>query len=40
MVVLVPAVVVLLADLGDWHPTSTVAAKNMIGMMLRMVEKS
>jgi len=40
IVVAVPGVVGLLADLGDWHPTSTVAATNMIGMMLRIVEPS
>src|SRR5580693_7111172 len=42
---LVPAVVavtvvVLLACLGVWHPTSIVAATNMIGTVLRIIVRS
>jgi hypothetical protein len=39
LVVVVPAVVFLLTDFGDWHPISTIAARKMIGMILRMVDK-
>ena len=35
--VVAPAVVVLSACLDAWHPTSIVAATNMIGMMLRII---
>jgi hypothetical protein len=35
----VPAAAVFLAAVGEWHPASNVAATNMIGTMLRMVEQ-
>lgn len=35
--VVAPAVIVLSACLDVWHPTSMVAATNMIGTMLRMI---
>jgi hypothetical protein len=35
--VVAPAVVVLSACLDAWHPTSIVAATNVIGMMLRII---